>query len=57
MEAHRKSVVTQEPEATSVEEVDEVGVADESTDMKVPRAIAEEVHRDAQVRGECAEMQ
>ena len=57
VEAHRKSVVTQEPKVTSVKEVDEAGVADESTNMKVPRAIAEEAHRDVQVRGECAEMQ
>ena len=55
MEAHRRSVVTQEPEATSVDEVDEAGVADEDADTKVSRAIAEEAHRDAQVKGKCIE--
>ena len=48
VEARCKPVATQEPEAPSLEEVDEVGVADKSADTKVSRGVTEEAPQEAQ---------
>ena len=49
MGAHRKFVVIQEPEAPSLKEVNEAGVANKGVNIRVSRGVAEEVPQHARV--------